>query len=75
MRQGMTPVAIGMATGMGAALALTRSLASLLYGVRPVDPGTLAAVVLLLGGIALLACYFPARRATAVNAVVALRRE
>jgi predicted permease len=75
VRQGMTPVVIGMVTGTAAALALTRLLASLLYGVHPVDPVTLLAVVMLLGGIALLACYFPARRATAVNPVVALRCE
>jgi ABC-type antimicrobial peptide transport system permease subunit len=66
---------IGMVTGTAAALALTRTLASLLYGVHPVDPVTLLVVVMLLGGIALLACYFPARRATAVNPVVALRCE
>ncbi len=75
LRQGMRLAAIGMAAGLIAALALTRFLAGLLFGVRPADPATLAAVALLLGGIALLACYIPARRAAAVDAVVALRCE
>jgi predicted permease len=75
LRQGMKLAAIGMAAGLIAALALTRLMAGLLYGVRPADPATLTAVALLLGGIALLACYIPARRATAVDPVVALRCE
>jgi len=73
LRQGMKLAAIGMAAGLLATLALTRFMASLLYGVRPTDPATLLAVTLLLAGIALLACYIPARRATAVDPVVALR--
>jgi putative ABC transport system permease protein len=75
LRQGMKLAAVGMAGGVVAALALTRFMATLLYGVRPADPATLVAVTLLLGGIALLACYIPARRATAVDPVTALRCE
>ena len=75
LRQGMKLAALGMVAGLLAALALTRFMAGLLYGVRPADPATLAAVALLLGGIALLARYIPARRATAVDPVVALRCE
>jgi len=59
LRQGMKLAAIGMAAGLLAALALTRFMAGLLYGVRPADPATLVAVTLLLGGIAFLACYIP----------------
>ncbi len=72
-RQGMRLAAIGLIGGLIAAVALTRFISSLLYGVRPGDPVTLAAVTLLLGAIALLACYIPARRATAVDPVIAMR--
>jgi putative ABC transport system permease protein len=65
----------GMALGLGGALALSRLLANLLYEVRPGDPLTLAAVSALLGGVALLASYLPARRATRVDPMVVLRSE
>jgi putative ABC transport system permease protein len=75
VREGMALAAIGTVVGLMAALGLTRLMASLLYGVRPADPATLAAVSLLLVGIALLACYIPAWRATKVDPMVALRYE
>jgi predicted permease len=75
VRDGMAMAAAGAAVGLAGALGLTRFLASLLYGVRPADPLTLAAVLLLFGGIAVLACYIPAWRATRVDPLVALRYE
>jgi putative ABC transport system permease protein len=72
---GMRLAAIGIALGVGGALALTRLLTGLLYGIGPNDPGTLGAVATLLSLVALLACYLPARRATRVDPLIALRSE
>jgi len=75
VEQGLLLLGVGIVIGIAGALALTRFLASLLYEVRPVDPLTFAAVSAILAGIALLASYIPARRATKVDPMVALRYE
>ena len=75
LRQGMTPVAIGVVIGLIGALGLTRLMSSLLFGVSPTDPLTFAGVALLLVTVALLACYLPARRAMKVDLAASLRHE
>jgi putative ABC transport system permease protein len=75
VREGMTLAGIGAAAGIAAALLLSRSMEKLLYGVRPTDPVTFAGVTLVLVFVSLLATFVPARRATAIDPVIALRGE
>jgi predicted permease len=75
LRDGARMTLIGVAAGSIAALALTRLMSSILFGVKPTDPLTFGGVAVLLAAIALLACYIPARRAASVDPMQALRSE
>jgi putative ABC transport system permease protein len=75
LSQGLRTIFIGVAIGIAGSLALTRTVESLLFGVTATDPLTFGAVTVLLVGAALLACFIPARRATKVDPMVALRYE
>jgi len=75
MRQGLMPVAVGIAIGIPAALWASRVVASLLFGLSPTDPLTVAGATALLVGVAVLAGYLPARRASRVDPMTALRRD
>ena len=75
VRNGMGPVLLGVALGLAGAIGLTRLTVSLLFGVTPTDAVTLATVTVGLVLVALIACCIPARRATKVDPLVALRYE
>ena len=73
--QGLTLTLIGIVIGLAGAYAMTRAMAQLLYGITSTDPLTFVGISLLLGAVAMLACYVPTRRATRVDPMVALRHE
>jgi ABC-type antimicrobial peptide transport system permease subunit len=75
LRQGLGLTAVGIALGLLAAAALSRTLGTLLFGVSPTDAIAFGGIALLLAGVALLACALPARRAAQVDPLVALREE
>jgi ABC-type antimicrobial peptide transport system permease subunit len=75
VKDGMTLAAIGVAVGLGGAFALTRWMSALLFGVPPTDKFTFVGISLCLLAVALIASYIPARRATKVDPLVALRYE
>jgi ABC-type antimicrobial peptide transport system permease subunit len=75
VRDGMKPILLGVGMGLAAAFALSRVVASLIFGIRATDPLTFSAVALLLVAVGLLATIFPAYRATRVEPVCILREE
>ena len=75
LRQSLTLVSAGIGIGLAGAFALTRAMASLLFGVSATDVPTFVLTPLLLGGVAMLASYLPARRAAKVDPMIALRYE
>ena len=73
--RGLVLALLGLVIGLGGTLGLTRFIATILFNIPPRDPATLTWVAAVLAAVALLACYIPARRATKVDPLVALRHE
>jgi len=75
LKRGMSLALAGVGIGIAASIALSRLMAALLFGMPGTDPATFVAVALLLTAVALVACYVPAQRATAIDPLIALRDE
>jgi putative ABC transport system permease protein len=75
LTQAMRPVFVGMVIGFAVCATTSRLMSVMLYGISPFDPLTFGGVAMFLAGVALLACYLPARRATRVDPMEALRYE
>ena len=75
VQQGFGMIAAGIVLGVGGAMALSRVLTSMLFEVAPTDPVTFVGVSFLLAAVALTACYIPARRATRVDPIIALKAD
>jgi ABC-type antimicrobial peptide transport system permease subunit len=75
LRQGVWIISAGLISGIALALAISRLVSDFIAGVSPYDPLTYVSVTALLSAVALLACYFPARRATRADPMIALRYE
>jgi predicted permease len=75
LRQGLLLTGVGLAAGIAGSFLVNRALGSLLFNVRPTDPGTIALVTAIIGGVALFACLIPAHHATRVDPLVVLRQE
>jgi ABC-type antimicrobial peptide transport system permease subunit len=75
MKHGLRLALVGLLLGLAGAIAVTRLMQTLLFNVRPADPSTMVAVAAVIAAVALIACYVPARRATRVDPLTALRAE